>query len=850
MEFEERLKQLESRYVNIPNEIKQMDRWVCFSKREIVLGDNVIAPPKAPLNALNGKLARVNDSMTWTSFRTAIRGCAKYGYDGIGFMLGNGVFGVDLDNHADQNGNKPYTDDEFDDLVHEFVSTLNSYSEHSQSGDGVHIICKGALPNQANNRATGIGVEMYDDARYFAMTGNVINDENIMYRTDEVYPLWEKYLKNNSRLNYNINNNIGIAEINGKLTIGEGIVTNSFISSLSDDEIIQKIQSSAQGISFTKLFLNGDLSLYGNDHSAADMGLCCILAFWCNRDNEQIDRIFRRSALMREKWDRKTGNATYGQKTIELAIQNTIETYTPSKKEETINYISETKVATSNIVAKNNESLSTFDENGEPIIKIKKIFKTYSLDDTGNAERFYDQFGDIFHYNVTDKVFMIWTGKTWVVDCKNSIRKYANALIDVLKEEARDYDKKIEDAEDENERKRLAKVQDAMYKNAQRISNKAGKDAMLDEFKTLYNIPIENLELDSNDFELNTESGVVDLKTGEIMPFDKKNLLSKSTRCKVSYETPQLWLSFLKAVFKRENQIETEEIIDFIQRYFGYMLTGSTTEQVMGLALGGGSNGKSTLFDQFLHICGDYGTVSSADILMQSKFGGSNQMFTLSKLLGIRFCYIEETDESGRLAESGMKRMVGSGKIAAQKKFGNEFDFDIKFKVLIATNNKPIITARNYGVWRRIFPLLFTQTFTGENKDRDLPEKLKSESDKILGWCIQGCVKYIKENKGLTLPKCMEQVLSDYKTSMDTVQNYLNNNCTLSPDCDVKARELFQDYKNWARDNNEYLMKETNFGAELIEKGFAKIRRSDGMHYLGLKLNTDLKTMVFGEEDE
>lgn len=638
MNFEERVSNLETQYAGIPFDIKQMNRWVCFNKQSRISEDGTEIPAKAPLNALNGKLARANDEMTWTNFRTAIRGCAKFGFDGIGFMLGDGIFGVDLDNHEDKNGNKLYTKEQFDDLIHDFVNELDSYSEFSQSGDGVHIICKGFLPENASNRANGVGVEMYDSTRYFAMTGNVLNDKPIMSRTGEIVGLWKKYLEPKSTAAMCAKNaQVGVAEVNGSLVFSEEIEDRSaYLSSISDDEIIRRIQSSKNGYEFTRLY-NGNMEQYNEDHSAADMALCSILAFWCNKDRSQIDRIFRKSGLMRPKWERRTGTSTYGERTIELAIKSTSDTYTAPREKRVVEEVKVAPVVANNNIARNNECESTFDEFGEPIIKIKKIFKSYSLDDTGNAERFYDQFGELFHYNVTDKVFMIWNGKSWVKDKQGVIRKYANALIDVMKGEAKELEERIKEAAkngDESEVKILTKTQDAMFKNAQRVSNKAGKDAMLDEFKALYNIPVESSEFDKDDFILNTDSGIVDLRNGEIKPFDRKALLSQSTHTKISYEEPKTWLKFLRSVFERPSQEETQEIIDYLQMALGYTLTGSTREQIMFLAFGGGSNGKSTLFDQFLHICGDYGTVTSADILMQNKYGGSNQMFTLAKLLG------------------------------------------------------------------------------------------------------------------------------------------------------------------------------------------------------------------------
>ena len=91
--------ELNKRYQNIPQELKSLKRWVGYKVETLASGKQT----KRPYNALSGMLARVNDSITWSTFNLALSGCEKFNFDGIGFVLGNGIFGVDLDNHADEN---------------------------------------------------------------------------------------------------------------------------------------------------------------------------------------------------------------------------------------------------------------------------------------------------------------------------------------------------------------------------------------------------------------------------------------------------------------------------------------------------------------------------------------------------------------------------------------------------------------------------------------------------------------------------------------------------------------------------------------------------------------------------
>ena len=124
-------------YNNIPEEMKQLKRWVLWKKRKMENGKTT----KIPINAKNGYGAKSNDDETWVDFYTALFNIDTFNCEGLGFMLGNGYFGVDIDHAIDDK-----------ELINEFVSTLDSYTEVSQSGDGIHIICKGVLPVGARRK--------------------------------------------------------------------------------------------------------------------------------------------------------------------------------------------------------------------------------------------------------------------------------------------------------------------------------------------------------------------------------------------------------------------------------------------------------------------------------------------------------------------------------------------------------------------------------------------------------------------------------------------------------------------------------------------------------------------------
>ena len=827
------IESLRKQYANVPNEMKALKRWVCF-KIETIESEL----KKMPINAINGKYARSNDPATWTKFELAINGCVKYNCDGIGFMLGDGVFGVDLDDGAYKKLKKGeiteelyhYEREKFDIVINEFVTSLNSYSERSVSGRGVHIICYGKLPEGRRRKGD---CEMYDKGRFFAMTGDVINNVPLQNREEEIVALWEKYVDDGK--------SASMKEL-------QNYVKPEF--ELDDEVLISKIEGSMQGEKFKSL-MEGDLTLANGDHSSADQMLCNILAFWTSKNKEQMDRIFRNSGLMRDKWLRDD----YREATLNKALMITKEVYNPEPdtyiqpKQEPIQMPKlEDRQFLNEDTGEINDSFipnMNIDEFGEPIFRIKKIFKSYTLDDTGNAMRFYDYFGDLFRYNVTDKIYMYWTGKSWIRDEKEIIKKYANKLIEIMREEAVDIEGKIEFFRSQgrkDEEKDQEKLLDAFRKNITRISNKAGKDAMISELKHYAKIPVTSDEFNKDKFLLNTESGIVDLNQGTISPFEYDKMISKNTNCKVSFKEPTTWLYFLSTIFYRgeseQQKRETQEIINFVQMALGYSLSGSCVEQGLFLLFGGGSNGKSTFTEQIAYMLGDYADNVQSSVLMQQKVQNNAATYSLAKLKNSRFVSTGETDEGGKLAEAQIKSWTGDEKISARFLYGNEFSYKPEFKIWMSTNNKPIIRGNDFGIWRRIFPIPFLNTFTKEQKDRKMPQKLQNETPQILGWCIQGFQKYVK-NGGLELPECLEKERNDYKVQMDVVAQYIENQCRLEKGWVTNARTLYQNYKVWAADNTEYIMKQSKFEEELLNRKITVTKRNGERHYVGIRMNTD-----------
>ena len=267
------------KYRYIPKELKDMNRWVLY---RLSFDENRGKYDKKPFNARTGRFAQSNNPNTWCDYETAINVVDLY--DGLGFMLGDGIFGVDIDG-VELN----------DSVVREVLTTLNSYAEVSPSGKGIHVICMGSKPRGACRKGN---FECYDKGRFFTVTGNVIEPYRTLRNcTESIKPLHTKYLARQEKTILTTPTHLGGGE------------------SLTDGEVIEKASRSDK---FSQLYHYGNVS---GDASRDDMALINMLIFWTGGNAAQIDRLYRSSSLMRPKWDRRQSGSTYGQMTINKCLR-------------------------------------------------------------------------------------------------------------------------------------------------------------------------------------------------------------------------------------------------------------------------------------------------------------------------------------------------------------------------------------------------------------------------------------------------------------------------------------------------------------------------------------------------
>src|SRR5215216_2998021 len=280
-------------------DMRDLRQWLCWRSEE---RDG--KPTKVPYSPATGKRADSTLPDTWSGYQEAVRTCKNHGYEGIGFVFTpeDDLCGVDLDKCLD-----PETG-HIEGWAREVIEELDSYTEISPSGNGVHILVRATLPEGRNRKGR---FEAYDRSRYFTVTGKQLagTPQTIEVRQEALQSVVRRVFGEES------------ANGHTKSVAAAEPVDNG----LSDSEVIQKALAASNGARFSRLW-NGDTSGYGSQ-SEADLALCGMLAFWTGGDAPRIDILFRQSGLYRKKWERKD----YRNRTIREALSGKTEFYKAPK---------------------------------------------------------------------------------------------------------------------------------------------------------------------------------------------------------------------------------------------------------------------------------------------------------------------------------------------------------------------------------------------------------------------------------------------------------------------------------------------------------------------------------------
>jgi P4 family phage/plasmid primase-like protien len=437
------------------------------------------------------------------------------------------------------------------------------------------------------------------------------------------------------------------------------------------------------------------------------------------------------------------------------------------------------------------------------------------LSDLGNAARLVARHGQDLHH-CPEIGWLVYTGTRWEVDHGNVlVGRYAEQTIKALYTEAAALT-------DKTDREKL--VKHALQSEAEKRIQ-----AMLAAAERGEGIPLRPEQLDADGWLLNCLNGTLDLRTGELRPHRREDLLTKLVPWPYDPQAPcPEWEAFLSEIMNGD-----KAMVRYLQCGLGYSLTGDTSEQVLFIPWGLGMNGKTTLFSAFKALIGDYGTSASAELFLVKRHDDESR-HEFADLHGARFVWLTECESGRHLKEAVVKSITGGDPIRARQLYQKGFVFTPTAKVWMPTNHKPVFRGTDHAIRRRLKIIPFAVRIPDDKQDKELGETLKSELSGVLRWCVEGCLSWRRE--GLGEPDPVKEATGTYLDEMDTLKEFLAERCVLEAGATATAKELYEVYTDYCQQSGENPMTKKALGLALGERGLTSRRTNKAYFWRGVRL--------------
>ena len=778
-----------------PQSLRDCPQWVCWRVEE---RDG--KPTKVPVIPGTTQRASSTDATNWRTFDDAMTALeADVSLVGVGFVFSaDGPYcGVDIDDCRDPNSG------DIAPWAQAIIDSLASYTEVSPSGTGVKIFLQAKKPGRKCRKAHETGeVEMYDHARFFTVTGLHLpgTPPTVEDRQDALEQLYRTIFGDATDPDHSV------------------LDTEYASADLDDDEIIRLMTTTGKTKEKFAALWAGRWNDYFNTASEADSSLVFKLAYY-TKDAGQIDRLFRQSGLYRDKWDSLRGDETYGQITINHALAEVTKQYKPRKRKR--------KSPRKNVAASGNQAPrpGTRDsDSGRLILSTERTLPT--------AESFVSQFcthadgPTIKHYA---NIFFEWRDNRYA-EVEDSTLKHR--LLPWLNEA-------------------LCAHYDA-YENAWTFSdfpaNPRTVNAALDSLRAHTHLPAtlrpplwlhECGERPPPREILACRSSLLHLPTMRHMEptptFLSFNALDYDPDPEAA--EPELWFEFLDQVFG-----DDEEAKELLQDWFGYCLTGDTSQQKMLLMVGPKRSGKGTIARVLTRLVGPGNVCGPTTSSLAGDFG-------LQPLVGKNLAIVSDARFSGDRVQTVVERLLcisGEDLLTVDRKHLPSVHMQLPTRFVFLTNEIPRLCDASGALAGRFMVLKFTESFYGR-EDKALTKKLTGELPGILNWAIEGW-KRLRERDRFLQPESVESVMEDMEHLSSPVSAFVQQCCDVAPGLRCPINEMYDAYLLWsAWEGFDHKPTKQTFGRNLqAAVPSLKIKRNhtEGRFYEGIVLIPDCLELI------
>ena len=740
---------------------------------------------KVPYNPRTGGRAQSTNRDTFAPLDEALKALESGKYDGLGVGIFGNVGAIDIDHCIDNNS-------ELSPLAFDVLNMVQGYTEYSPSGRGLRILFKATgfqydkTRYYINNQKAGLEVYIAGcTAKFVTVTGRTLtHGRDLEERGGQLAAVLEKYM------------------VRPKMSRPTPLGASSGAVDLDDLELVERAKRSRNGAKFAALWA-GDTSGYSSP-SEADMALCNWLAWWTNKDAGRVDRIFRRSGLMRAKWDRPQSGSTYGAITIQNAIASCSGGYDPQAP-----------------FRRKAEKITTDTTNGP--VKLADLHPDknprYAWSDIGNGNLFADWYKDTARFVPERKRWYIYNGKMWEPDSGNlRAMELCKDLADALAV----YALSIQDE----------KLRIAYQAHVGKWQRRNNRETILKDAASVH--PVSMTEFDQDPYLFNCKNGTLDLRTREFRPHSPGDLLATISGVKYDSEArSELWEKTINEVMQGD-----QETAVYLQKAMGYGLTGDTSEECFFTLYGATTrNGKGTLMETYMSLVGGYGRTARPETIAQKDKANSNSPTEdIARLAGARVVNISEPGKQMVLSASLVKTLTGRDTITARFLNENSFEFVPQFKLFINTNHLPKVTDPTVFDSGRVKVVPFNRHFAEAEQDKGLKKKLRKAENLsgILNWCMDGL--WMMRETGLDVPLAVREATAQYRRDSDKIARFVDEMMEPDPHGEIRTEEAYQAYQSWCERNGHIAESMPNWKQALEAHAEIKRKRPAGAPHSASKM--------------
>lgn len=744
---------------NTPQCLRVRPQWVVwrYEKRK----DKIT---KVPYDVRTGRRASSTDPATWTPFEEAVSRYARDDrYNGVGYVFSadDPFCGVDLDDCLDEKG-------QMSDWAEKIVTTFGSYTEISPSGQGLKLFIRASKPGADCRKPYHDGeVEIYDHERFFVVTGRRIEtvSADVESRQAELEDLYHQIF---------VEPRTTPAPAVAPSTAAPIPVQSPQSLPLSDDDIIRlACRARKSGQKFTALW-EGRWEDRCKSHSEADASLVFRIAFY-TKDATQIDRLFRRSKLYRPKWDEKRGAKTYGQGIIDKALSKVTAQYRPGRRRQN---------AAATGTAQSGQTPETDDQanialgqreptSGRLVLSAKRTLPT--------AEAYVRE----FHSHADGRTLHNYVGL--LMNWRDN--HYTKVEDEAVKNQLQPW---LHDA-----------FQPVLNRQANAVelvpfhSNPITVKAALESIRTLVHLS----ELMTPPVWLGPAYGKPDAR--EVLPCRTVNLhiptglvfpatpsLFATNALEFDYNAdapaPEHWLVFLDQLWDGD-----EEALQLLQEWFGYCLTGNTSQQKMLMIIGPKRSGKGTVGRVLQRLVGVANVVGPTTRSLTGTFG-------LQPLIGKSLAIVSDARFSGEDIMIAVERLLcisGEDTLTIDRKHTGAVTMKLPTRFVFLTNELPRFADASSALAGRFLILRLTQSFYGR-EDPLLTGRLLAELPGILLWALQGWAR-LRERGRFIQPRSVEDAVRALEELSSPVGAFVRDQCVVAPGLRIEAAALYAAWKNY-----------------------------------------------------